>query len=53
MKMACKEYGIDLEWRPVATPHYGAHIERLLGTLNDEIHSAPDTTFSNPRQRGE
>ncbi len=53
MKMACKEYGIDLEWRPVATPHYGAHIERLLGTLNDEIHSAPGTTFSNPRQRGE
>lgn len=50
---ACKEYGIDLEWRPVATPHYGAHIERLLGTLNEEIHAAPGTTFSNPRQRGE
>jgi len=53
LKKACKEYGIDLEWRPVATPHYGAHIERLLGTLNDEIHSAPGTTFSNPGQRGE
>ena len=50
---ACKEYGIDLEWWPVATPHYGAHIERLLGTLNEEIHAAPGTTFSNPRQRGE
>lgn len=50
---ACKEYGIDLEWRPVATPHYGAHIERLLGTLNEEIHAAPGTTFSNPKQRGE
>ena len=53
LKKACKEYGIDLEWRPVATPHYGAHIERLLGTLNDEIHSAPGSTFSNPDQRGE
>lgn len=53
LKSACKEYGINLEWRPVATPHYGAHIERLLGTLNGEIHGAPGTTFSNPVQRGE
>lgn len=50
---ACKEYGIDLEWRPVATPHYGAHIERLLGTLAKEIHGAPGTTFSRPAERGE
>lgn len=53
LQKACKEYGIDLEWRPVATPHYGAHIERLLGTLNREIHAAPGTTFSNPTERGE
>lgn len=53
LQMAAKEYGIDLEWRPVATPHYGAHIERLLGTLNREVHSAPGTTFSNPDERGE
>lgn len=50
---SCKEYGIDLEWRPVATPHYGAHIERLLGTLTSEIHGAPGTTFSRPVERGE
>lgn len=53
LRNACKEYGIDLEWRPVATPHYGAHIERLLGTLNTEIHAAPGTTFSNPVQKGD
>ena len=53
LKKACKEYGINLEWRPVATPHYGAHIERLLGTLNGEIHGAPGTTFSNPTERGD
>ena len=53
LKSACKEYGIDLEWRPVATPHYGAHIERLLGTLNGEIHNAPGTTFSNPDEKGD
>lgn len=53
LRNSCKEYGIDLEWRPVATPHYGAHIERLLGTLNTEIHAAPGTTFSNPVQKGD
>lgn len=53
LKNACREYGINLEWRPVATPHYGAHIERLLGTLNEEIHGAPGSTFSNPKARGD
>lgn len=53
IQRACKEYGISMEWRPVATPHYGAHIERLLGTLNREIHTAPGSTFSNPGERGE
>lgn len=52
LKRACGEYGIDLDWRPVATPHWGGHIERLLGTLLKEIHELPGTTFSNPKQRG-
>lgn len=50
---ACHEYSIDLEWRPVRTPHYGAHIERLLGTILKEVHSIPGTTFSNIKERGE
>jgi putative transposase len=53
LKRACEEHGIDLEWRPVATPHWGGHIERLLGTFLREIHTLPGTTFSNTRQRGE
>lgn len=53
LKRACEEHGIDLNWRPVATPHWGGHIERLLGTFLKEIHSLPGTTFSNPRDRGE
>lgn len=53
LQRACKEYGIDLEWRPVKKPQYGAHIERLLGTFNQEIHALPGTTFSNPAERGE
>lgn len=52
LKNACKEYGINLEWRPVKVPHYGGHIERLLGTLNKEIHNLPGSTFSNPKARG-
>lgn len=52
-KKACDEYGVNLEWRPVATPRYGAHIERYLGTLNTAIHTLPGTTFSNIQQRGD
>ena len=51
LKKACAEYGVTLEWRPVARPHFGAHVERLLGTLSQQIHELPGTTFSNTRQR--
>lgn len=50
---AAKANNINLEWRAVKTPHWGAHIERLLGTLNRELHTLPGTTFSNPQHRGE
>jgi putative transposase len=53
LNRACEEHGIHLDFRPVATPHYAGHIERLLGTLLKEIHSLPGTTFSNIRERGE
>jgi putative transposase len=53
LKRACEEHGIELDFRPVATPHYGGHIERLLGTVLKEIHNLPGTTFSNPQERGE
>lgn len=53
LQRACAEYGIDISWRPVARPHFGGHIERLLGTVLNEIHTLPGTTFSNPRERGE
>ena len=53
LKRACEEHGIDLQWRPVVTPHWGGHIERLLGTFLKEIHSLPGMTFSNPKERGE
>ena len=53
LQRACKEYGINLEWRPVARPHFGGHIERAIGTLMKEIHTLPGTTFSNVQERGD
>jgi putative transposase len=53
LKRGCDEHGIELQWRPVRTPHYGAHIERLNGTLMRLCHLLPGTTFSNPREKGD
>jgi putative transposase len=53
LSRACLQYGITLEWRPVARPHFGGHIERLIGTLMSEIHNLPGTTFSNIEQRSD
>ena len=53
LKRACKEYPMDLQWRPVKKPRYGAHIERLMGTVAEELHAQPGTTFSNPEEKGD
>lgn len=51
LKKACKNYNINIEFRPVATPHWGGHIERLLGTFAKEIHDLSGTTFSSPSEK--
>ena len=51
VKRACDEYKVTHDFRPVATPHWGGHIERLMKTTNSEIHNLPGTTFSNPKDR--
>lgn len=53
LKRSCKEYSTDLEWRPVKQPRYGAHIERLFGTILQQVHSLPGTTFSSVAERGQ
>jgi len=53
LRRGCDEHGIRLILRPVATPHYGGHIERLIGTLMGRVHLLPGTTGSNPQDRGE
>lgn len=49
---ACKEYGMRLQFRPPATPRFGGHIERLIGTMMGAVHLLPGTTFSNVKIRG-
>lgn len=47
---ACRNWGIDLDLRPVKIPHYGGHIERLMGTTANEIRKLDGATFSNTPQ---
>lgn len=51
LSRACQQYGIDLQMRPVKVPHYGGHIERLMGTSAGEIRKLPGATFSSPKER--
>lgn len=48
---ACREEGIELIFRPAGAPHYGGHIERLIGTMMGRVHFYPGSTFANPTAR--
>lgn len=51
LKRAGEEYGFTINWRPKGKSRYGAHIERLLGTLGRKIHALPGTTFEEIKYR--
>jgi putative transposase len=53
LERGCREHHISLKFRPPLTPHFGGHIERLIGTLMGEVHLLPGTTFSSTKARGE
>jgi len=53
LKRGAEEYGVELIHRPRATPHYGGHIERLIGTMMGAVHLLPGTTFSDIDDRGD
>ncbi len=48
----CEQYGIRLTFRPPATPRYGGHIERLMGTLMGRVHALPGSTSASVAARG-
>ncbi len=47
-----QEYGIELSYRPPQQPHYGGHIERLIGTTMGAVHLLLGTTFENVQEKG-
>ncbi len=50
--LGCQNNLMDIHWRLVKKPRYGAHIERLMGTIGLELKTLPGATFSNPAERG-
>ena len=44
---------MKIQWRPRRTPHYGGHIERLIGTQMGALHLLPGSSSSNIAERGE
>jgi putative transposase len=48
----CQDAGIAIKWRPPGEPHFGGHIERLIGTQMGALHLLPGSTFSNVAERG-
>lgn len=53
MKRGAEEHGIPLQYRPIGAPHYGGHIERLIGTMMGAVHLLPGSTFSSIKNRGD
>lgn len=53
LRRGCEDHGILLILRPIAKPHYGGHIERLIGTLMGRVHLLPGTTGSNAQDKGD
>jgi putative transposase len=53
LKRGCQQHGIRIDYRPPATPRFGGHIERLMGTLMTRVHALPGTTASNVVARGD
>lgn len=52
LEKACDLHNINIEWRPVKTPRYGGHVERMFRTINNELHNLPGTTKSNVQDKG-
>jgi transposase InsO family protein len=46
LKRGCQQHGVRINYRPPATPRFGGHIERLMGTLMTRVHALPGTTSS-------
>ncbi len=50
---SCRHFVIRLKWRPLGQPQYGAHIERLNGSLAQRFKDLPGATGATPTERKE
>lgn len=48
-----EDFGVEVIYRPIARPHFGGHIERLIGTTMGAVHVLRGTTFSSVRDRAD
>lgn len=53
LQRGCDAHGIRIEYRPIAQPHFGGIVERVIGTMMQLVHQIPGTTFSNTAERGD
>lgn len=53
LKIGCLKHSIKLILRPPKTPHFGGHIERLIGTIMGGVHFLPGTTFSDTKAKND
>ncbi|MFZ6871905.1 transposase [Undibacterium sp. Di27W] len=53
IRKSFEEYGIEHQFRPVTKPHYGAHIERLIGTFAKRFRLLPGATTNKPSKAKE
>jgi putative transposase len=50
---ALEEFGVEVIYRPIARPHFGGHVERLIGTTMGAVHLLRGTTFSSTKACGD
>ncbi len=53
LQRGCEALAIDLQYRPVGSPHYGGLIERLIGTMMGRCRLLPGATQRDVRERGD
>jgi putative transposase len=46
-----EDFGVEVIYRPIARPHFGGHIERLIGTAMGAVHVLRGTTFASVKDR--
>lgn len=52
LRLACEQHSIEINFRPVATPSTGGHIERLIGKVNHERIQEIAGAATKPSKRG-